>query len=208
MKFGLIALLSLFSILVIAVGFLLFLRWCNKPQTNEYQFKLDRTAVVREIRQLNRLETATFTIDKIIEAGTSGNQLKQLFFGDSVLLVAHGQVIAGFDLSQIQNQDVNVSGLGDNQTVTLNLPAPQIIITDLDNQQTRVFDRKTGLFSKGDKNLEAEARLKAEQSIKQAACEDGILEQAGISGRKQLTALLYSLGFKQVQINFPAGQCL
>src|SRR5437868_11925815 len=135
-----------------------------------YYLNTNSTAVVKELKALNRYETASFTIEKVIEAGTQGNEFQNLLFGDKILLIAHGQVIAGFDLSSIRNQDVTVNG----SSLILNLPKPQILVSKLDNDQTRVYDRKLGLLTNGDQNLESKARLAAEQSITKAACQEHI----------------------------------
>lgn len=157
---------------------------------------LNRSAVILQIRELSRLETASFTIEKVIEAGTNYEKLKDFLFGDHVLLIAHGEVIAGFDMSQISEK--NIKGKGTEISITL--PSPRIISTRLDNDQTKVFDRKQGLLTKGEINLEAEARRQAEMSITEAACQGKILEVANTQGKKQLEILLKAAGFTEVTI--------
>lgn len=154
------------------------------------------------MRSLNRLETASFTIEKIIDAGTQGNVFQQFLFGDKILLIAHGEVIAGFDLSEISEKDVVIN----NSTLNLLMPRPKILITSIDNTQTRVYDRKRGLLNREEKNLESEARLAAEKSIRDAACKAGILDQAAQNARKQLTAM-FTFSFRTVVITIPQGTC-
>ncbi len=163
----------------------------------------DRVAVIKEIRNLQRLETASFTIEKIIDGGTSGNVFQQLLFGDKILLIAHGQVIAGFDLSQISEKDVEIK----DKSIRIVLPKPQVLVTTLDNTQTRVYDRTRGVLNPGDKNLESKAREAAQTSITEAACKGDILKQASDNARKQLTAFLSALGFTSVVIDIPEGSC-
>lgn len=164
----------------------------------------DRAAVIKEIRSLQRLETASFTIEKIIDGGTTGNNIFQQFlFGDKILLIAHGSVIAGFDLSQISEKDIEVK----DQTLRIVLPKPQILVATLDNTQTKVYDRQKGLLNPGEKDLETNARKAAEDSIRQAACDGGILTQASDNARKQLTSLFTALGFTQISIDIPQGDC-
>ena len=76
---------------VIALSLFFFIKsWLQtKP---EYRFGADRTAVIKEIKMLSRLETASFNIAKIIEAGTNYDSLKQFLFGDKLLLIANGKV--------------------------------------------------------------------------------------------------------------------
>ncbi len=165
--------------------------------------RTDQSAVVKEMRSLNRLETAQFTIEKVIEAGTNENEFKQILFGDKILLIAHGDVVAGFDLAVFSEKQVEVKG----RTVTVILPAPQILYTKLDNDKTRVYDRRQGLLTKGNKDLETKARQAAESEIQKAACGSNILNQAGVNGRKQLTTLFTGLGFTSVTIIVPEVSC-
>lgn len=170
-----------------------------------FQVSIDtsRTAVVKQMRSLARLETAVFTIEKVIDGGTTGgNIFQRLLFGDKILLIAHGQVIAGFDLSQISEKDITI----EEKNVTVKLPAPTILVSTLDNSQTKVYDRQRGLLNDDD-TLESQVRQAAEASIRDAACESGILQQASDNGRKQLTALFTSLGFETITFEIPQGSC-
>ena len=166
---------------------------------------IDRPAIIREIRGANRLETAIASIDKVIEAGQEGNAFYNLLVGDKLLLVAHGQVIAGFDLAKLRDEDITLSA--DGTTATVTLPPAQILVSDLDNSKTYVYGRERGLLTKGNVGLEAEARRVAEQEIVRAACDDNILDRAADEGRNDMTNLLHALGFEQVTVNVAAGPC-
>lgn len=185
--------------IIVLVVFALFLR---AKFTSQYEFR-NGAAVVKEMRALNRLETAQFTIEKIIDAGTSGNAIQNILFGDQLLFIAHGEVISGFDLSKLDDDSVKV----DDSAIQITLPQPEILFVRLDSEQSRVYDRKQGLLTKGDKDLESAARLEAEQTIRQAACDSGILTQASENGKKQITTILRSFGFEQITIQVPVGNC-
>ena len=185
-------------ILLLLIGWFLIFR-----NSSGIKLNTNRAAVIKEMRSLQRLETSVFTIEKIIDGGTSGNVFQQFLFGDKILLIAHGQVIAGFDLSQISQKDIEVK----DQSIRVTLPKPQVLVTTLDNTQTKVYDRTRGILSPGDKDLESKAREAAESSIKKAACDGGILKQASDNARKQLTAFLSALGFIQISIDIPEGSC-
>jgi hypothetical protein len=154
----------------------------------------DPVTVVKEVRSLSRLETAQYTIEKVITAETGQGALGALF-GDRLIFVAHGQVIAGVDLSKLRGSDVVVSPSGQ---VTLIMPAAEIFVTSLDNNKSYVYDRQTGLLTKGDQNLETQARQVAQQQIQQGALEDGILKLAQDNAASYLERLLRSLGFTDV----------
>ncbi len=194
------------KIILIAVVIIILVASLSK-YSNMFGFKkffnADQSAVVHEITSLNRIETASFNIEKIIEAGSAGNLLQNILFGDRILLIAHGQVIAGFDLSKVTADDIDISG----QVLNVKLPASEILVTKLDGEKTRVYDRKLGWLTKGDPNLETETRVLAEQKIRQAACESGIFETASENLRKQFVTLFKSTGFEEVNLNIERGEC-
>jgi hypothetical protein len=153
-------------------------------------------SVVEKIRQLSRLETVDYSIDKIVEGDKQNAYLPNFLVGDKLLLVAHGEVIAGIDMSQMGNGDVSVDG----DTVHVHLPAPQVLVTRIDNARTRVYSRDTGVLVPPDPNLESQVRAAAELEIANAALSDGILGKARQNGKTTLTALLYGLGFHNVDV--------
>ncbi|MGC1461183.1 MAG: DUF4230 domain-containing protein [Terracidiphilus sp.] len=160
------------------------------------QFDVSSPTVVEKIRQLSRLETVEYSLDKIVEGNHQSAYLPDFLAGEKLLLVAHGEVIAGIDLGQLKAGDVVVNG----DTVHVRLPAAQILTTRIDNGRTRVYSRTTGLLVPSDPNLESEVRLTAEQQIAQAALDDGILDKARQNARTSVTALLYGLGFRTVDV--------
>ncbi len=162
----------------------------------------DPVTIVREVRSLARLETIQYTLEKVITAEIGQGPLGFLF-GDRLLLVAHGVVLAGVDLSRVQPQDV---WFDDDGRVYLRLPAPEVFIVALDNERSYVYDRATGLLTRGDVNLEAEARRAAEAEIRRAALEDGILDQARVNAENVLYRFLRSLGYADVIFASAAGE--
>jgi hypothetical protein len=154
----------------------------------------DPVTIVREVRSLARLETIHYTLEKVITAETGQGPLGFLF-GDRMLFIAHGSVIAGVDLEKLEPQDVRIDSQG---AVYLWLPEPEIFVATLDNDLSYVYDRETGLLTRGDVTLEAAARQVAEDEIRKAALEDGILEQARVNAETALDRLLRAAGIERV----------
>jgi hypothetical protein len=122
------------------------------------------------------------------------NIWQQVFGTDELLLVASGEVVAGFDLSEMREQDITVRG----DHVTIALPQPEILYSRVDNRETYVYERNTGLFREPDPRIETEARQLAEEAMVDRAQRGGILGQADANGRLHIEALLRSLGFTDV----------
>lgn len=188
------AIVTLVSILIVFALGMFFVGRISKPA--ETEFVINPTTIVEELRELNRLETVAFSVEKVIEAGTTGSAFSEFLFGDRILLVAHGQVIAGFDLSKLTPESIVLS----EEKTILQLPAPEIFSASLDTEATRVYDRTLGLLTKGDAQLETKTRQAAEKIMRESACQSGILEDATINGKRQLTAFLNALGVTSLSI--------
>jgi hypothetical protein len=83
--------------------------------------------------------------------------------------------------------------------IAIKLPPPQITDAYLDDKQTQVIERTTGLLRVFDKNLEQTARQNAIDDIRRAARNSGILKDAEERARAQLTSLCRRLGFEEVE---------
>lgn len=103
-------------------------------------------------------------------------------------------MIAGIDLNKLDPEDLEVKG----GVLYVTLPEAEIFITALDNEQSYVYDRDTGLFTHGEVNLETEARRAAEQEIERSALEDGILDLAEKNAISFLDRLFRDLGYPVV----------
>jgi Protein of unknown function (DUF4230) len=159
------------------------------------QMNVDQPTVVRQIQQLRRLETVSYAVDKIISGEHENPYLPTFLVSDRLLLVVHGEVIGGVDLAKLQPSDVSTQG----RSITIHLPAAEVFTTRLDNAQTRVYSRDTGLFSSPDPNLETEVRQEAERQLESAARQDGILKLADQNARTTISSMLTALGFTSIQ---------
>jgi len=157
---------------------------------------VDQPTVVRQIQQLQRLETVSYTMDKIISGEHDAPYFPKFLVGDRLLLVVHGEVIGGVNLAKLQPGDVALQG----HDISVRLPQAEVFSTRIDNVKTRVYSRDTGLFSSPDPNLESEVREEAERQLQQSALQDGILKAADQNARNTISGMLKGLGFNQVQI--------
>ncbi len=153
----------------------------------------DPVTIIHEVRSLARLETIQYSVEKVILADSGREEVKALF-GDKLLFVAHGEVIAGVDLTKLKVEDVILEG----DVVSIRLPEAEILVTKLDNDRSYVYDRQTGLLVRPDTQLETLARQTAEDEIYQAALKDGILEQAKTNAENFIDRLIRSLGYEEV----------
>jgi hypothetical protein len=158
----------------------------------------DPVTIINQIRPLARLETIQYTVEKVITAEVGQGALGVLI-GDRLLFVGHGYVTAGIDLEKLSSQDLVL----EDGMIKVQLPEAEIFDATLDNHKSYVYDRETGLLTHGDINLETTARQAAEDQIRQAALDDGILAQAQANAETFLQSLLNKLGYAQVSFIHP-----
>jgi hypothetical protein len=195
------------ALLLGAAGFAVFVRHATTGRLDRIAtmitgrtttFDTSTPVVVGAIQRLSRLETVVYSLDTVVEGDRSLAILPDALGGDRILLIVHGESIAGVDLAQLKPEDVSIDA--GTRSIHVTLPASQIFVTTLDNQHTRVYARTTGLLVPVDQNLETETRAKAQGQLQQAALADGILDTARKNAEVTVTTLLYSLGFKDVDV--------
>lgn len=152
--------------------------------------------VVEGIQELDQLATVRWTESVPVTRKSGGDVLDRLFHGEKVLVIATGNVEAGVDLSKIGKDDVSVKG----ESVTINLPEPEILSATLDEKKTRVYDRDfSPLNIRPNDHLVEKARAQALAKIKSAARENEILDTAERNAEDSIRAFVISLGFEKVR---------
>ena len=153
----------------------------------------DPVTYINEVRALARLETIQYSVEKVITAEI-GQGTFDFLFGDRLLFVAHGIVIAGIDMEKVVPEHLRMDG----GVLYVTLPPAEIFIATLDNQKSYVYDRDTGLLNQGVQDLETLARQTAEDEIRKAALEDGILQQAQTNAENYLFRFFQALGYDNI----------
>ena len=157
---------------------------------------VDISSLVTQIRELSRLETASMRVMHVSSIEQSYGVIPNAIAGDKITFLAVGDVIAGIDLSHITVDDVRKSSDG---TLTLRLPRPAILVSRVDNRESRVLNRDTGLLRGADPELESRVRMNAEMAIRREAVSKGILQLASTNAETKLAAFLNTLGVQQVR---------
>lgn len=153
----------------------------------------DPVTIIHQVRSLARLETIQYNVEKVITAETHQEVFAPLF-GDRLIFIAHGSVIAGVDLAKMSPDDMYVR----DGVLYVRLPESEIFVATLDNEKSYVYDRQTGLLTKGETDLETLARQSAEAEIEKAALEDGILEKARLNAETFLYRFLLNVGYHEI----------
>lgn len=195
------------AVLLMLAGFVLIGRWLVQMPGRLADSAVERAlgtkeravdlgTLVTQIREMSRLETASMRVMHISTIRQSRGMIPNVLAGDQITFLAVGEVIAGIDLATLSRDDVRLLPDG---TVILRLPASRILVTRLDNRESRVMDRKTGLLRGQDDHLESRIRAHAETAIRREALDKGVLTLAAANAEKKLADFLLALGFEKVR---------
>jgi hypothetical protein len=194
------ALVAVAFVACVAAAF--FLGQARRPDASVGAYQTRATpGVVVAIHDLSRLEAASFHIEKVIEVTDEQSRLWGLVQAkDALMLVAVGDVTTGVDLSKVREGDVTSDPA--RRSARVRLPAPEILSSALDERATHVYSRSTDLLAARNERLEGAARLEAEEQMRKAALDAGALERARQSAERTIRALLASMGFEHVELDW------
>ncbi|MDH4117305.1 MAG: DUF4230 domain-containing protein [Acidimicrobiia bacterium] len=149
---------------------------------------------ITNLAELTTVEVVEYTT---VEKGNDEGLLNWAV-GDKIEMFAVARIGAGVDLSQLDPEDV----FADPTTgrAIIRIPKAAISYVAVDNQRTHVYNRETGVFTKGDPDLERAARITAEEALVEQALADDILDTAERRAQTVLEDMLASLGYEDVTV--------
>ncbi|NJN31521.1 MAG: DUF4230 domain-containing protein [Synechococcales cyanobacterium RM1_1_8] len=156
-----------------------------------------RSVVVQQIKAASELSTAVFSMEAVVPSKRD-RTLGNLTVGSTTLLyIAYGEVRAGVDLSQLQPSDVTVTATPSGEQLTIQLPPAQILDQKIDISRSQVYDYDRGFLGLGPDSaveLQSLASQAALDRIVTAACQQGILDQAGDRAKLVVQQLMATAG--------------
>ncbi len=163
----------------------------------EGEFTTVGPVTVQTIRSLSELSTVEMVQYTTIEKGDDRGWLNWAT-GDRIAMFAVAKIEAGIDLAKLE--DDAISADRESGRVRIILPPAEITNIAVDNEATTVYDRDTGIFTKGNIDLERSARLAAEEVLVGQALDQGILELAADRAVLVITDLLEGLGYSDITV--------
>ena len=191
-----------------AVGFGLVLGLKTLRPGNPLQEKtVDRSspALLKSLTDLAELHAAEGRYQVLVDVEKDTRFVPSAVKGNRTVYSATGSVDALVDMSAIGPGSVRVEGA----TVHVTVPAVRLAEPALDLEESRVLSRDRGLLDRigsavGDeRNPDRQLLLLAEAKVGRAATEDDQLRQrAETNARTTIAALIRSLGFTDVTVDF------
>jgi hypothetical protein len=167
------------------------------PPTPTFAGRLIQPPTIQDVQRMAELSTIRYTLTaEVSDLRVPDDFRQQLGIKEEMLLLAYGEVAAGFDLGKLRDDDIWVDGT----RIQIHLPAPEILYSRLDTERTRVIYYSKSLFVRRDVSMEGRIREEAEKAIREAALEGDLLEQASQHGELFFSNWLRSMGFTEVRV--------
>lgn len=170
-----------------------------------------QSIVVQQIQGMSELTTAKFTMQAVVPTSRDRTFAGYTLGSTTLLYIAHGEVRAGIDLSQITRDNVQVT---DNNGLTVQLPPPKVLDSKIDVNRSQVYDYDRGFLGLGPDAAPELQQLAQQQTLQQivsAACNEGILQEANTRAELAIRQLLTTTGYDTVTVLTqapPPGSCV
>lgn len=172
--------------------------WLRQEIVKEQPLAQSNTMILGKIEALGKIELVKYNFQEVTEMTELGKEYFQIFKVEpdaKAVLISQGEAVGCLDLTKMQVQDLSVT----QDTIYLKLPEPELCYYKLNLDKTRIYSVQTGVFTDRDKFIERAYR-KAEQNIKEAALESGIMEQTRHNAHLLLKPMLEEMTGKTVII--------
>ncbi|MBT2557712.1 DUF4230 domain-containing protein [Hymenobacter sp. ISL-91] len=185
--------------------FLLGLGWFLwikvRPALADFENPLDpapritvtHNTVLQKVEALGRMELVRYEFRDVVEYKKSTYR----FLPDAkVALIVAGNAIGCLDLRKLRPQDVVLEG---DSVVRVALPAPELCVWQIDHSKSKVYSIENGFFQ--DAELVDAGYKYAEQNVRRAALNSGILAQTEQNAQQILRPMLETMTGRRVVLS-------
>lgn len=148
-----------------------------------------RTIVLQRVQGLSELTTAVLAMESVVPTSRDRTLGEYVIGTTRLLYIAHGEVRAGIDLSQLTADDIRV----DEDSIQIQLPPPKILDRKIDVERSQIYDYDRGFLGLGPDaaaELQTLAQRETLDDLVDAACDHDLLQEANARAIAVLSQLL------------------
>jgi Protein of unknown function (DUF4230) len=169
---------------------------------------VDRTqpAVLIALQDLSEYRAATGEFQVLVDTQDQVRNLPLVIAGERTLFIANGTVDAAVDFTNVGAESVEIDQA--RERVSITLPPATLTDPEVDPDRSYVYsrergivDRLTGVFN-DNPTSERELYQLAEDKLRAAAADSGLVDLAERNTEAMLRSLLTSLGFTQIEVTY------
>ena len=180
-------------ILVITVGIFIwrsFKDFFGTDDTEEPAVTVNYNTILTSVEELGKMELVRYNFKDVVEYE---KEVSRYIPNSKVVLIVAGEAVGCVDFTKIQAGDIVFEG---DSIVQIALPEPELCYYKVNHSQSKVFSKENTYFQ--DAELVEESFKYAENNIKRAALNSGILRQTTENAEKILKPMLEEITGKRV----------
>jgi len=163
----------------------------NKPEEKkEPEVVVNFNTVLTSVEDLGRMELVRYNFKDVVEYEKT---VSRFIPNSKLVLIVSGEAVGCVDFAKITQADIRFQG---DSLVQVALPAPEICYYKVDHSKSKVFSKENTYFQ--DADLVEEGYKYAEQNVKKAALNSGILRQTTENAEKILKPMLEEITGRRV----------
>lgn len=180
---------------LVTILFLVFMFFYIKRQFTLTRNELNEDMMIEKITGMGKLELVKYSMKDVLEQ----KELRMFLPDKRILFVAAGEVTGCIDLTKLKKTDIVKHG---DDSITINLPKPEICYFKLDHQRSKVYDVSGVLFPSDSKDMVEGIYKLAEQKMQENAREQDILGKTRQNANRIFKPMLENITGKKVGILF------
>ncbi|MBJ6120147.1 DUF4230 domain-containing protein [Pontibacter sp. BT310] len=180
-------------ILVITVGIFIWRSFKDFFGTDEKEtpaISVNYNTILTSVEELGKMELVRYNFKDVVEYK---KEVSRYIPDSKVVLIVAGEAVGCVDFTKIQAGDIVFEG---DSIVQIALPEPELCYYKVDHSQSKVFSKENTYFQ--DAELVEESFKYAENNVKRAALNSGILRQTTENAEKILKPMLEEITGKRV----------
>ncbi|RAU81545.1 DUF4230 domain-containing protein [Pontibacter arcticus] len=181
-------------ILAFAVGLFIWRSFKDffgeKEEKKVPEVTLTYNTILTSVEDLGRMELVRYNFKDVVEYEKA---VSRWVPNSKLVLIVAGEAVGCIDFTKIKQQDIVFQG---DSVVQVALPAAQLCYYKVDHSKSKVFSKENTYFQ--DAELVQEGYRYAEQNVKRAALNSGILRQTQVNAEKILKPMLEEITGRRV----------
>ena len=146
--------------------------------------------ILTSVQDLGKMELVRYNFKDVVEYE---KEVSRFIPNSKVVLIVAGEAVGCLDFTKIEPGDIVFEG---DSIVQIALPEPELCYYKVDHSQSKVFSKENTYFQ--DADLIQESYKYAENNVKRAALNSGILRQTQVNAEKILKPMLEEITGKRV----------
>ncbi|MFD2512778.1 DUF4230 domain-containing protein [Pontibacter locisalis] len=162
----------------------------ESEEKKEPEVVVNFNTVLTSVEDLGKMELVRYNFKDVVEYEKN---VSRWVPNSKVVLIVSGEAVGCVDFTKITQADIQFQG---DTLVQIAIPEPEICYYKVDHSKSKVFSKENTYFQ--DADLVQESYKYAEQNVKKAALNSGILRQTKVNAEKILKPILEEVTGRQV----------